>query len=144
METSETPISLDSRSTELAKRMFELRSQKAALELEVNELDSQLDQVKAELTQIMQDLGVQKFGLNGIGTFYLATSIFPKILDNDQMIQWLDNNNRGDIAPRKIHSPSLREMMEGNLEKDLPIPPVTLVEMTTDVSVRLRLAKKGA
>jgi hypothetical protein len=131
------------KATNLAKEMYKLRKEKQALEVQVNEIDSKADQIKIELTNIMTDLGMQKFGLEGIGTFYLSTNIYPKIQDQDALILWLDEHQKGDIAPRKVHMPSLREMFETNLEKDLAVPPPALVDMSTEVSVRLRMTNKG-
>jgi len=133
----------DSRSTILAKRMYELRTQKLELETQINGLDAELDQIRTELTEVMSELGIQKFALDGIGTFYLATSIYPKISDSDRMIVWLDDNGCGNIAPRKIHVPSLKEMIETRMAEDKPVPSADLIEMTSETSVRLRMSKKG-
>ena len=94
----------------------------------------------------MEDLGIQKFGLDGMGTFYLSTNIYPKIADTDRMIDWLDEHGKANLAPRKVHIPSLREMVETNMKEDLPVPSSDLLDMTPQVSVRLRVSKikKGA
>lgn len=141
MET--TAEKIDSHSTELAKRMYELRNEKQELESKVKDVDAQLDQIRQELTQIMENLGIQKFGLEGIGTFYLATNIYPKILDNDLLVSWLDDHGLASIAPRKVHIPSFKEMFEARMEKDEPVPSAELVDMSSETSVRLRVAKKG-
>jgi hypothetical protein len=139
----ETTMTSDVRSTELARKMYQLRLKKQEIENKVKDIDAELDQVKLELTKIMEDLGVQKFALDGIGTFYLAVNVYPKILDDNQLISWLDANNLSTIAPRKVHVPSLREMFEQRLQDDQPVP-TNLVDMTPQTSVRLRASKKGA
>lgn len=138
----ETMIQSDSRSTELAKKMYELRTKKAEIEAQVNALDAELDQVRSELTTIMTDLGVQKFALEGIGTFYLSTAIYPKLLNPEALIAWLDANGKADIAPRKVHTPSLKEFIETRMEQDLPVPGSDLLDMTPETSVRLRVSNK--
>lgn len=135
-------IQSDSRSTELAKKMYELRTKKADLDAQANALEAELDQVRAELTAIMTDLGVQKFALDGIGTFYLSTAIYPKLLNPEALISWLDNTGRSDIAPRKVHTPSLKEFIEERMEKDLPVPTADMLDMTPETSVRLRVSNK--
>lgn len=139
METTQTS---SVRSTELARKMYELRQKKAALEAQVKEIDAGLDQVRFELTTIMVELEMQKFQLEGIGTFYLSTNIYPKIPNQETMIAWLDKEGLAALAPRKVHVPSLKEMIEERMEKDLPVPGPELVEMTPETSVRLRASKK--
>ena len=138
----ETMIQSDSRSTELAKKMYELRTKKADIEAQVNAIDAELDQVRNELTTIMTDLGVQKFALEGIGTFYLSTAIYPKLLNPEALIQWLDSNGLQGVAPRKVHTASLREAIEDRMEKDLPVPTSDMLDMTPETSVRLRVSNK--
>jgi len=132
----------DSRSTELAKHMYQLRMEKQELEAKVKEKDAELDQIKLELTNIMTEVGIQKFALDGIGTFYLSTNIYPKLPNPEALIEWLDANSRADIAPRKVHVPSLKEFVEQRMEQDLPVPGPELLDMTPETSVRLRLSNK--
>lgn len=139
MEMTETS---EKKYIELAKQMGELKKQKADLEVKVNNIDAELDQVKLELTKLMVELEVSNFKIEGIGTFYLATRVFTKINNEQELISWLDMNGKSNIAPRKVHAPSLKEMIESNLEKDQPIPAAEMVELNTDTSVRLRSSAK--
>lgn len=136
----ETTTKADSRSTELAKKMYQLRNEKQLLEAQVKEKDAELDQIRLELTTIMTEVGIQKFALDGIGTFYLSTNIYPKLPNPEALIEWLDSNGKPEIAPRKIHIPSLKELVEIRMEQDLPIPGPELLDMTPETSVRLRVS----
>lgn len=140
METTTPPAG--SRTTDLAKRMYEVRKEKEALESQVKEKDAELDQIKSELTTLMTDIGIQKFALDGMGTFYLSTNIYPKLPNPEALIQWLDEAGRPDVAPRKVHVPSLKELVELRMETDQPIPGPELLDMTPETSVRLRMSNK--
>lgn len=140
METTQTTVQNESRATFLARQMYALRQAKAELETLVKAKDAELDQVRHELTDIMTETGVQKFALEGMGTFYLSTAIYPKLPNMEGLIQWLDKEGKGELAPRKVHVPSLKEFIEDRMEHDLPIPGPDLVEMTPETSVRLRMA----
>lgn len=140
METTQSS-KVDSRSTELARAMFRLRSEKQQFESKIKEIDSELDQVRDELTKIMTDLEVHKFAIDGLGTFYLSTNVYPKVLDADKLIDWLDHNGASNIAPRKVVLAAFKELVEDRLSKDQPVPAAELVDMTPETSVRLRIAK---
>lgn len=138
METVKT----DSRSVDLAKKMYQLRLEKQKLEAQVETKNAELDQIKIELTNIMVETEMQKFALDGIGTFYLSTNIYPKLPNPEALIVWLDEIGKADIAPRKVHVPSLKELIESRMEADLPVPGPDLLEMTPQTGVRLRLSNK--
>lgn len=140
MET--TTIPSGSRATDLARKMYQLRKEKEALELQVKDKDAELDQIKMELTNIMVETEMQKFAIEGMGTFYLSTNIYPKLPNPEALIEWLDQVGRADVAPRKVHVPSLKEFVEERMEKDLPVPGPELLEMTPETSVRLRMSNK--
>lgn len=142
METTPTSdvVHEESRATFLAKKMYALRLEIEAMESKVADKNTELDQIKFELTNIMTETGVQKFALEGMGTFYLSTNIYPKFPNAEALIKWLDDNGKPEIAPRKIHVPSLKEFVEERMENDLIVPGADLLEMTPETSVRLRKA----
>lgn len=135
--TSNLPLSQDV--LQYANRYHEIREKKRELEAQVADLDAERDQLAELIKKTMDELNLQKFNLKNIGTFYLATSVFPKVVgDPDKVIAWLDEQGAGNIAPRTISKPAFKEMYQDRLDKDLPVPPADLVEMTTDIGLRLR------
>jgi hypothetical protein len=89
----------------------------------------------------MEELGLGNFKLEGHGTFYLATSFYPTVLDSEKMIDWLDKNGQSGIAPRTIHKTAFKEFYQERVEKDLPLPPSELVDAHSETAVRLRSSK---
>ena len=76
---------------------------------------------------------------------FLKASAYNTILDNDKLIDWLDEQEAGMVAPRKIDKPRLKELLEQRLEQDLPYPPDSLLELKpkTEVVMRAGGSKKS-
>lgn len=141
--SEDTPVHLSSEAVTLGERYFELRVQKNKLEAQINDLDAERDLIAGQLKKIMEDVGLQRFNLKEIGTFYLQATFYPKIVgDPVKVIAWLDEQGSGDIAPRTIHKPAFKELYQNNAENDRPLPPPDLVEASTDIGLRLRASKK--
>jgi len=137
---------LSSKTVENAKKYASLKRQKDELDRQVKDIEAAMDMINIEMVKDMEDVGMQRFMLDGIGTFYLATNFYPKVIgDASKVIEWLDGEGVSSIAPRKIHMPALRELIEERMEKDLPVPPADLIESHSETKVRLRSAgnKKG-
>lgn len=142
MAENEEPTVVTSEATTLAQRYHAVREKKRALEAEINDLDAERDQVAGELKKIMEDVGMQRFNLKGIGTFYLQASFYPKVIgDSAKVIEWLDQHEAGNVAPRTIQKTAFKEFYQNSVENDKPVPPAELVEAHTEVGLRLRGAK---
>lgn len=141
-EKMDEPVQLSSEAVTLAKKYHEIREEKQGLKSRINDLDAERDQIAASLKKIMEDVGMQRFNLKAIGTFYLQASFYPKVIgDPVKVIEWLDAQGAGDIAPRTILKPAFKEMYQNNAENDKPLPPLDLVEAHTDIGLRLRGTK---
>lgn len=134
---------LSSQTVEYAKKYASLKHQKDQLDLQVKDIEAEMDLINIEMVRTMEEVGMQRFALDGIGTFYLATNFYPKIVgDSAKVIAWLDAQGANTVAPRKINIPALRELIEERMEKDQPVPPADLVESHSETKVRLRAVGK--
>lgn len=138
---SEEPVALSSEAIQLARKYAEICTKKDELNKQLDDLKAEQDMVAVDLKNKMEEIGLQKFGLEGIGTYYLQTSFYPKILDQDVIIDWLDKNNLSTIAPRTVKGPAFKEMYQERMEKDLPLPPAAAVDAHSETGVRLRRVK---
>lgn len=138
---SEEPIALTSEATQLAKQYHAGRQRKDELTKQLDDVKAELDMIGEDLTKKMEELGLQTFKLEGLGTYYLQTSFYPKVLDAEKVIDWLDKNGQSNIAPRTIKGPAFKEFYQERVEHDQPIPPPDLVEASSNTGVRLRRAK---
>lgn len=142
MEATSNEIKpLNSQIVSLARKYAETRDKIRGLEAQVNDLDGEKDLIAAELLKLMQELEIQNFKIDGVGTVFLQTSFYPKVLDEGKMINWLDKNGLTNIAPRMVHKAAFKEMYQERVEKDLPLPPPELVDTHSQTIVKLRGAK---
>lgn len=141
METTEPPKVLNSETTELAKKYADVCKREKAIKAQRDDIKAEKDMVAVELTKKMQEIEMSNFKLEGLGTFYLATSFYPTILDQEKMIDWLDKQGQTSLAPRTIQKTAFKEFYQERVEKDLPLPPAELVDAHSETGVRLRGAK---
>lgn len=97
-----------------------LRTKKDKLKTELKLIDEQIEQEEPGLVEIMEKLKIQNMTLPKIGTFYMEAKAFPQVKDNEKLIKWLNNNERGDLVKETVHYQTLvgicRELLEGNME----------------------------
>jgi len=141
MEPVETPKALTSETVELAKKYAINKKKREDARLILDDLKAEQDMIGVELVKKMEEIGLASFKLPE-GTFYLATTFYPNILDTEKMIDWLDKQGQSNIAPRTINKPAFREFYQERIEKDLPVPPAELVDAHSETGVRLRGAKQ--
>ena len=125
-----------------AQRYAVIKAEMAELKEKVKLLDGERDQINVAMTGIMESMEMQRFSIEGLGTFYLQSVFYPKVVgDPEKVIAWLDGEGAEAVAPRTISKTRLKELIEERLEKDQPVPPTELVECSTTVEVRLRSQK---
>ena len=132
---------LSSEAVQLAKKYASLQATKKELEAQKKDVEAEMDQVNAVLKDKMVEMELQNFKLEGLGTFYLQTSFYPKVVDREKLIAWLDERQLSTTAPRTVHLPSLREIYQDRAEHDQDLPTAEMVEAHSSTDVRLRAAK---
>lgn len=127
---------------DLARAFGDLKKKEAELEQQLKDIQAEQDMIEDKLRMQMEGEEMTKFSMEGYGTFYLSTKFYPKVVgDPEKVVKWLDENGASTIAPRKVNLPSLREFFEERMEKDLPLPPTSLIETSNVTSVVLRKTK---
>ena len=139
MEITE-PKALSSETIELAKKYAVVCKKEKEIKAQRDDIKAEKDMIAVELTKKMEEIGLSNFKLPE-GTFYLAITFYPTVLDADKMINWLDKNGATSIAPRTINKTAFKEFYQERVEKDLPLPPTELVDVHSETGVRLRGAK---
>ena len=132
---------LSSEAVQLAKKYALLKEEKDRLEKEATDVDGEMSQVRLALKDKMDEMEMQRFSLDGIGTFYKKTSFYVKPLDQEKLIAWLDERQLQSIAPRTVHKASLKEEYERRIDQDKDIPSADLVSAYSETSVVLNRAK---
>ena len=126
------------------KRWHELKKEKDGISIKLELLNGEIEQLKEAVKTKLLEQGVSKLSFED-QTVFLKASAYNTILDNDKLIDWLDEQEAGMVAPRKIDKPRLKELLEQRLEQDLPYPPDSLLELKpkTEVVMRAGGSKKS-
>lgn len=129
----------------MAERFLRLRDEKRQLKAQIDELQQELDQVEAELVPKMQEQELQKVVFEGVGTVFLQTTTYPRVLKERQaeFIAWLDEHDRGELAKRTVNPQTLKAEYHRWEEEDLLLPPPELVEAYHRTEARVRKANEA-
>jgi hypothetical protein len=130
---------------DLARKYAEAKRSIDALEKELEPVKALRDQLADSLKTEMEREEMQKFQLMGVGTFFLSSRFFPKVVgDEAKAIEWLDAQGADvgiGVAPRTVNKTRLSEFIKDRLENDQPLPPTDLFESTTQMFVKMLKAK---
>lgn len=139
-----TAIPPSQKAPTLARKFAALREEKAKHEEEIKKIEEELDMVGAELRTELEGLEAQRLAITGVGTVYLRTAFFARVVpgQEDTFLKWLDDRGMGALAPRKVHHQTLSHEYQEWMEGDKPVPPKEVVDVFSKVEVRL-LKSKG-
>ena len=131
--------------TDLAKRYAAISAQVREADEILKELKGQKDQLANSLKEEMERLDLQKFQLAGLGTFFIQSMFFPKVVgDPVKAIEWLDAQSPDvgqGVAPRTVNNSRLKDYIKDLMENDQPLPPTDLIESASITFVKMLKAK---
>src|ERR1035437_6731684 len=90
----------DDKIVSLGRKLFALKDDKAHLETQLSEVNDQIKTLATvELAKLMEDAGVEKTTLAGLGTIYLSQVFYASVPANDkpQLFEWMRGNSFGDM-----------------------------------------------
>ena len=131
--------------TDLAKRYAAISARVREADDVLKELKAEKDQIAGTLKEEMERLELQKFQLAGLGTFFIQSMFFPKVVgDPAQAIAWLDAQGPDvgqGIAPRTVSGSRLKDYLKDLIENDQPLPPTDVIESSSITYVKMLKAK---
>lgn len=90
----------------------------------------------------MQAEDVVKFSVEDVGTVFLKTTFYPKVIgDPEVAIQTLDDLGYPEASPRTVNSARLREIIMTRQENDEPPLPEELFRATPITKVHILKAR---
>ena len=101
----------------LAKQFAELKDKKDEFEAEVKKVNTEIETVQLDLVNSMIEQSLQNFKLDDGRLFSLVIEPFPKVINQDNFYQWLEENNEDYIIKRTIHNKTLRSWFKTTKEK---------------------------
>lgn len=111
--------------TDLAKELSELKKQKSDLEARVKTINKQIIAVSVgKMPELMRDLEIPKFVVDGIGTFYIQDKLAVSVLaeDRDEIYQWCRDNGHADLIVNHIWPNTLNAWAKDQLNECQPLP----------------------
>ena len=111
--------------TDLAKELADLKAQKAEAEKLVKSLNKQIIAVAVgKMPELMRDLEIPKFVVDGIGTFYLQDKLEVSVLadDRDEVYEWCRENGHEALIVNYIWPRTLNSWAKEQLGEGQPLP----------------------
>lgn len=117
-------------------RLKELLNKKKDLEAALSNLNSEIEDHQIKFVELMEMHSMQKFSINDVGTFYLSSDLFPRILDRELLFQDLKARGAGDLIKPTVNAQTLKAYVKECLESKNEIPKG--IETHTKTMVRIR------
>lgn len=130
---------------EKASALNQLIKQKQEKEKEVEGIADEIEALKADITAQMEGLDIQNAKIEGVGTLYLSSLFFVSLNKENpeaksKIVEWLDQNGLGALAPRTVNTRTLGGLYKERLEKNETVPGSDIVSVRTGKEARLRPA----
>lgn len=122
-----------SKITQLAKEIFDLRSQESELSEQLKNLKKKLDGVEENLITEMTHEELQRVDLAGKASFHIANKKFFKIANRDELIQFLHDNGDEDLLTvnhqtLNAYAKEMLERKEAEGISDFEMPGVSFIQ----------------
>lgn len=100
---------------DMMARLFEIRSEKAALKDKEKSLSAEADLIEAELLKRMDEQGSTRVSTS-LGTAIVTETVLPNVNDWDALYEWIKANDAFHILQRRVSSPAYRELLDTGTE----------------------------
>jgi len=133
-----------SKITQLAKEIFDLRTQESELSEQLKNLKKKLDGVEESLITEMTHEELQRVDLAGKASFHIAIKKFFKIANRDELIQFLHDNGDEDLLTvnhqtLNAYAKEMLERKEAEGISDFEMPGVSFIAKS---EIRVRKVNK--
>ncbi len=123
----------------LSVRFYELRIQMDALEEQRKVLNKEKDRIDAEISEIMETEGLEKFSSEA-GSHTLFSEVYPGIKDFDAFTDWVFKTGSTEFMQKRVNAAPVREMLKETGE----CPPGIDVHTETRTRTRVNPSWKSA
>lgn len=119
-----------------AKKLRDLKEEKDKLEQKLTETNISIQKENEEFVKVMELENVTAFKTPGIGTCFLAESVYPRITDEVLLFKDLRKKRLGKLIKEKIHSSTLRGLVNECLAEGKELPKGIECFYKTEVRIR--------
>lgn len=108
-----------------AEHLVMAKERKAVLETQLAEVNKLIDRLsKEDLVELMEELGLEKARIEGIGSIRLDSDVYASISAGMKhpAMNWLVENKFGDLIQETVNSSTLRAWVKEQLKKGTYLP----------------------
>ena len=87
---------------------------------QLKELNKAYDKMRLEeIPNLMDDEGIEKVSVEGVGTLYLTSDVYASIPapSRDGAFEWLRDHGYGDLVKETVNSSTLKAFVKGVFER---------------------------
>jgi hypothetical protein len=140
----DTVVEIDTSDTafdEYLTAFHRLRTDKSTLEESLKQINKELADIEAALVHTMQTRNIQTIKKPGMGAFTLTANPWPKVLDMDKMVEWLESHGHAGLAKWSVNAQTLRAWVKDQKIAGNDIPPPEIMEDRSGFNVRFTKAR---
>jgi len=92
---------------------------------QLKELNKAYDKMRLEeIPNLMDDEGIEKVSVEGVGTLYLTSDVYASIPapSRDGAFEWLRDHGYGDLVKETVNSSTLKAFVKGVFERGENLP----------------------
>jgi hypothetical protein len=119
------PATPDDKIVAAGRQLFDAKARKDKLETELSEINLVIKELATvTLAKLMEDAGVEKTTLAGLGTIYLSNDFFASVNKDDRpaLYTWMRDNGHGDIITDWVFPQTLTAFCKEMTQKNLALP----------------------
>lgn len=113
-----------------------LLDKKEVLENQLSDLNKEIEEHQIKFVELMELHSIQRFSVNDVGTFYLSSDLFPRVLDRELLFQDLQARGAGDLIKPTVNAQTLKAYVKECLENKNEIPKGIETHSKTVVRIR--------
>ncbi len=123
---------------EYGNKLHELLDEKSELDEAAKKLASEIDSIQRKFIDLMEAHKVKNFTIDNVGMFYLSSSIYPRVVDQQQLFADLRQRGAGTLIKETVNSNTLRAYVKECLENSNEVPKG--VDVYAETKIRMRRA----
>lgn len=127
---------ITSKLKELAEELYLLKQNKEVVEKKLKEINEQITNLQPRFVEAMEDENIDKFSVPKLGTFSLFSGLYPKVENEEVMVEDLRAKGYQSIIKQVVNWQTLRALVNELIGQNRPIPEG--VSVTPVKEVRLR------
>jgi hypothetical protein len=114
----------------LGRELFDLKKKKADLEGQVEDTNKAILEIaQRKLPKAMEDAGIAKITLEGLGLIYLSNEFYVNVNkdDRDALYKWMRDKGHGDLVQSYVFPQTLTAFCKEQMERNVSLPEVVKV-----------------